>query len=377
MSDISYNVQGNLHEAWTVDDMIVEINGLPLYITSLLTYEILWTGRGIKGIISFIDYQNFQANGALDSGGIIKISYTSQKGSNYGSEAPMTLMMSIDKVDIGKEDNQVVTLQLKDILSSSLSVNFLNKSYKDMTPGDMLQQYTKDLGIENVVFAGPKETKEIKLDVSTPANLSGYEVLNSTTKKSGYNIIQDRTYTGVIHDENLHDELAVHTGETFYYRPKEDYTRFQVIDYKLNGFNLEALERSCAVETNKLTIDNSGQGEILNPTADGLMAPTTGEISNKPISESMGQKGLKMDSRISSSSISKDLNNLQTMSIWVPGWNGNRLGQKVTVELPRPENSTQSQNSETFSGDWVVERVLDKIVSSYFIQQLLLRRAGS
>ena len=370
-----YDVSGHLHDAWTVDDMVIDLNGVSILPSSLLTYEILWAGDSIRGIVSFIDYQNLQANGAIDSGGILTISYTSQKGSRYGKEAPLTLRMSISEVKIGKEKNQVITLILKDVMDAALSVRFLNKSYMDQTPEDMIKNYTKDLGLGELGFTGPMKVKEQKVDVSTPAHLSAYDVLKSTTKKNGYSIMHDKTYSGVVHDEALEEDNLPHTGETFYYLPKEEYTRFQIISYDLNGFTLEALEKSCARETNKLTLDNVGAGEEINSTSTTNISSSTKTIAGMPAKT--GQKGLKTDATLGATTATKSINELQTMTAWVLGWNGNRLNQKVTIELPTPENSSQIQSAETFSGEWVVMRVLDKIVSSFFIQQLLLRRAGS
>ena len=64
------------------------------------------------------------------------------------------------------------------------------------------------------------------------------------------------------------------------------------------------------------------------------------------------------------------------MSIWVPGCNNNKIGMKIEVEMPRPAELKQHEDDPSLSGKWVVNKVRDKIIRSYFIQELYLSRAG-
>jgi hypothetical protein len=69
------------------------------------------------------------------------------------------------------------------------------------------------------------------------------------------------------------------------------------------------------------------------------------------------------------------LNNAQKCSIWVPGRVDSLVGKKVQVVFPKPTYYA-SDSDKLFTGDWEVYMVRDKIIGSYYLNELFLRRPG-
>ncbi len=125
-------------------------------------------------------------------------------------------------------------------------------------------------------------------------------------------------------------------------------------------------------------INNENQNDVEMDIITELSKPVAGLIGGIKAIDRLNFSGQKQQvtHNKQNDTMTKSLKDLQKMSIWVPGWNGNRLGKKVTVELPRPVQYNQSENDPTFKGKWVVQKVRDKIINSYFIQELFLARDG-
>lgn len=172
------------------------------------------------------------------------------------------------------------------------------------------------------------------------------------------------------------NEKAVSTGEFFEYKPSDIYSRAQVIEYDTKGFDISALENTIPSVTNEINNENTNQKELNVKTT--TTTPKGGKVAGYNAQDLQVVTGEKQSSsyNMNSEQLTKDLKNLQEMSIWVPGWNGNRLGMTVEVELPRPINLDQTEENQVYKGKWVVNKVRDKIISSYFVQELFLSRAG-
>ena len=124
----------------------------------------------------------------------------------------------------------------------------------------------------------------------------------------------------------------------------------------------------------------NGPTDKMSTISTTTLSSNSGTIGGVNVTELQVQTGKKQststNSSVTETTLSKDLKNLQQMSIWVPGWNGNRLGMKVKIELPKPIHLNQYEDDESYSGEWVVNKVRDKIMNSYFIQELFVSRAG-
>jgi len=101
------------------------------------------------------------------------------------------------------------------------------------------------------------------------------------------------------------------------------------------------------------------------------------KIAGRKTGELSPTHGVKTSADYNPDSLRKSLQTAQTCKIWVPGWNGNRMNKKVNVELPKTSSVNQDTNDELFTGEWIVYKTRDKIINSYFVQELFLRRIGT
>ena len=155
------------------------------------------------------------------------------------------------------------------------------------------------------------------------------------------------------------------TGEIFDFKTRDYFSRTNIIEYDLGGIDTNVLMDTAPTATLK-----TGTSKAEQNGANNMM-----QVDYK-ISEQVSSMRAIMGQKTSdgNDSAGASIGNLQKMSIWVPGWNGNRMLMTVKVELPRPITTEQSENSEVASGEWVVEGVRDKIISGYFIQELFLTK---
>ncbi len=367
-----------LHPAWTVDNLSININTTDVPMENLLSYEVAFTGSSIIGFISFMDNDDLVSKMPISVGGFIEIGFTSQMQTKYLSPSNYTKKYTITKVGSTIQVmHNIVSLEFEDFNTTKLKTSYISKSYTDITPADMMSKYVTELQLENVLIAG-KETED-NVSIHTPAHMSASEFLNKDLEYRGYELIQDRYNSYIVHNSHRYPEKAVSTGEFFEYMPKDQASRAQVLEYKVSGFDMEALQKSIPTITSNINMEKISQ-EKINTKVIVAESNSTAQVGGIPVTELLNNSGAKLSGGYSDGdpdNVTKELKNLQKMSIWVPGWNGNRLGMSVKIELPKPININQSENSETYSGIWIVNQVRDKIINSYFIQELFVSRAGN
>ena len=379
-----YNLTGKFADCWQTNDLQIWFNSENgdtnsiLQNNNLLTYEVMWGDPTIIGIISFIDTQEMQKQIPLSIGGFVDIQFTSQEHTKIGEPAKFSKKFYITSVHTSEGDSRgtskIVTCNLVDIDSQKLKSSYLSDSYDKMKPMDVFKEIFKK---HEIIIEDFADAAEKVASIIIPNHINTYEFLSNELAYRGYKFIQDRLGSTLIHDTFLTTKKAVQVGEVFEYKPKLWWTRFQVIEYNIEGFNLEALEKSIPVSSNQINNENQNQEEMDVITK--LSKPLGGIIGGIKATDRHNFSGKKQEVTYSKTdeTTTKTLKDLQKMSIWVPGWNGNRLGKKVTVELPRPAEYNQSEDDPTYKGEWVVNRVRDKIINSYFIQELFLSRDGS
>lgn len=368
--------------SWTVDDMFINFNDMKdLRINDLLTYEVMWYGKEVHGVISFRDMENISENGYLTVGGFITIGYTSQADSISLEPATFEKKFVITKVT-GEDDNngkaKLIEVEFKDTIIQQMKLSYLSKGYSGKTEKEIYEDYFKSIGIEDEINFVMNENSEVTNSL-IPAHISAYEHLSKDWEYRGLSLIQDRYASYLVHDSHRTNDKAISTGEFFEYKPKDYTSRAQVIEYNIKGFDMTALENSIPSAGASINNENANKDEMNTKVIDST--GTGGSVAGISVKDLAVGRGRKQSGTMHSSAnvdtLTKDLKNLQEMSIWVPGWNGNRLGMKVKVELPRPLHIDQSEDNEAFSGEWVVNKVRDKIINSYFIQELFLSRAGT
>ena len=370
-----------LDPSWQVNDMFIEINETELRMRDLLTYELMWHGDHVEGIISFQDIQNFQDSIKIDVGGLVKVGFTSQEKTSDPAYWEQTFVITkVNYADGGKMINtKVCELYLKDMVSQQLTLSHFAKSFIAKPIEEIFTGIFDGLGINPPTMAMNPDREP--MTILTPAHKSMFETLKHSWNEEGLSFIQDRHASYLVHDIHRTNDKALHTGEFFEYKPKNYWSRSQVIEYKIKGFDMESLEKSIPSVGNSINNSTARSDEVSVKTTKNIpQGGTLGGGSVNVLDMYVG-KGQKQNAGLytskTSETLTKDIKDIQQMSIWVPGWNGNRLGMKVRVEMPRPTHIVQDEHSEAYTGDWVVNKVRDKIISSYFVQELFLSRAGA
>lgn len=383
MSDISkYSLTYKLDESWTVDDLFVEIrnqkNSVHVLSEDILTYEVLWEDDDVHGILSFVDHYNIVQTFKLFLGGIINVSFTSQKGSQSMPETPFSKTFSITNVRVLEGNVPIIEVEFEEYTVTAGKSIFGSEAFEGKAV-DHIENIAKATGFTDVIVQGPKMLQEISHSILTPAHKPITDVLGGLMQEHGYKMIIDKVNTYIVHAENLVDSAAVHTGEIFYYQPAKYWIRNQVLEYTLpDGYNYNAIQGSVAADTSQINYQQAQQDNSNLGTAP-FGPNVTNTLQGVPVKDLPVSSGTKQGGATGANSLIElqdKLNKLQTMRIWIPGWNGQRQGKKITVEMPLPKYVNQNDNNTTTSGEWVVYKTRDKIISSYFVQELFLRRAG-
>jgi len=372
-----------LDEAWAVNDLFVTVQNqaksVHILTEDILTYELMWEDDDVHGVLSFTDHYGILQSKKLLLGGVINISYTSQKGSEAGDEVPFTGTFSITNViQLSGADVPSIEIQFEDYTMTQSKGIFGSETFEG-TAAKNIGELAKKAGFGNVIVAGPKMLKEVKQTIMTPSHKPITAVLGGLLQEHGYKMIIDKFSTYIVHAENLLDQQAQHTGEVFHYKPRQHWIRNQILEYNLPaGYDHKAIQNAVGADTNQIDYKQAQQEKSnLGAKPLGPLSTNTHQgVPTKDLPTSAGVKVASVDGGQSLIALQESINKLQTMSIWIPGWNGQRQGKKITIEMPRPKYENQNENDTTTSGDWVVYKTRDKIISSYFVQELFLRRAG-
>ncbi len=382
MSKSSNDAVNQLHEAWQSNDFIANFNNLhEIRVENVVDYECMWYGKEAKqvlAVMTFIDTEELLKNMPLVVGGFVKISYTSQEHTKIGKPLPFSKDFYITKVRQVKEDERnavsSVTIEMIDIVSQKLKSDYSNKAFPETKPMTVFEEVLEKFKIPDLEFL-PDLTEAI-VNITVPAHKNAFDFFTDELSYRGYNFIQDKFKKYLVHDTDITDSKAASTGEYFEYKPSLEHTRFQVLAYNGEGFNLSALEESVPVDMNKINNENQNQKEM--DIAIEVAKVDTTKLATVSLKDRVNVSGFKQGNTYNknNSTEMKNLKEAQEMSIWVPGCNNNKIGMKIEVEMPRPAEYKQNTDDPSLSGKWVVNKVRDKIIRSYFIQELYLSRAG-
>jgi len=398
MFNQQYDLTQQLHDSWQVNDLFCCINkdsksefDLDLAKNPVLSMETKFYGNKTKSVISFIDNDDIVTKGYLTEGGMIETGFTSQENSSQPSE--WNDLFVIDKItsttanDSGRY--KITTIEFSDLLNKKLETAYLPMSFEQVKPSEAYQKLFEGFNL-NVDIVPPSEGEEDFWDFITPGNMSLQEWLKKDAKWRGYDLIMDRFNKYLVHESNKTQDKLQHTGETFEYKPKDPCQRNQIIKYDAKGMDLNAIQKATPVQGNKIN-DEQATKKQMDITIKELFPEGLGKVSNgftslyDMVDATSGYKGQMKQFDPSKNpninqnkeEIFKHLKDLQTMKVWIPGVNRNWIGMKMGMELPMPAHSVITEESEAYSGDWIVKGVRDKIISGgYFIQELEIQRAG-
>ncbi len=375
-----FDLSQHLHPAWSVDDFFITLNDdMIMNPATILTFETLFTGKRTHGVYSYRDTANMFETHNLSIGGKITVEHTSQKGSKKGPEVEYKQNFTITRVtssDINSE--RIVTVEFEDTLTYQLSNSYTNAKFDETLPMDM---YKELLGVaaEGITFVdsilGMPEAKAL---FSTGD--SALKNLTTDFAHRGFNLVQDKLNTFIVHDDQMTCDKLKSTGEFFSCLQKPEFSRFNIIDYEIGSIDYEVLNSVSTTRTNNIEPELIGNEKIsvkttpAPPNCGGELSKSTNIID---MLRGEGQKQSNGKSFANAATLTKNMKNAQTLIIWVPGCNNEKLHKTIEVEIPNPKGHDTTRGDENMSGVWEIWQVRDKIISSIFIQQLFLRRGGS
>ncbi len=380
MNEINkHDLSQMLHPAWSVDDFFVTlIDSIILNPATILSFETLYTGKKSYGVVTYRDTANMFETHAISIGGKITIEHTSQKGSTAAPEVPYKQNFAVTKVDSKSyASEKIIGIEFEDVITSQLSRSYTASRYDDELPMDMYKDMLGPVAggltfVDSVI--GMPNAKALFSSGSTVL-----ENLLTDFSNRGYNLVQDKNNSYVVHDDQMTCNKLKSTGEFFSTLQHYEASRFNIIDYTLGSIDYDVLKQAPSKIVTNINQELIGEKNI-TVKATNASPECTGKLTTGLKASDMivgaGQKQAPGKSYANQATLSKNLKNAQTMSIWVPGWNGERLHKTVEVEIPLPKGHDTSRGDQNMSGVWEIWQYRDKIISSIFIQELFLRRAG-
>ncbi len=375
-----FDLSQHLHPAWSVDDFFITLNDVMIMNpATVLSFEILYTGKKTIGACTYRDTANMFETHNFSTGVKITVEYTSQKGSQKGPEVEYKQNFAITKVSSSDYNSEkIIIIEFEDLLTNQLSQGYINARFDATLPMDMYKELLGPVASEMTFVDSEFGMPEAKALFSTGKSI--LENLESDFAYRGFNLVQDKINSYIVHDDQMTCNKLKSTGEFFSCLQKPEWSRFNIIDYEIGSIDYDLLKSINTTRTNNIQPELIGDEKITvkttaaPPQCHGQLTKTT--TSNDMI-RGKGQKQSNGNAFSSAATLTKDMKNLQTLVIWVPGCNNEKLHKTIEVEIPLPKGHDTSRGDENMSGVWEVWQVRDKIISSIFIQQLFLRRAGS
>lgn len=370
-----------LTEAWAVDDYYVEINGCELHVNDIVDYEAVFGGECINAVITFIDTLGFapgspQGSASLAVGGFVDIGYVSAGSCEF--EAEYVIKKIHQRVD--KQNKRLITLELMDVNTAKMKSSFVNKGYPNQKYSSALESHLEELSVTGIDII--TTTSESIVNAVIPASMSFYDHIVAETKEKGMKVIRDKSVGYVVPQEQMTQDKLVQTNEEFEYDTSNIHSFWRILQYNVEGFNMDSLLASIPTKETSITSVNSASNANTNKGISGETqekeTTSTKTLAGTSIKDNVTYQGQKLANvqTPGSGEYFKAIESAQKASIWVPGMNYDRVGKKIIVNFPKPTYVNNDEYDEVLSGEWEIYLVRDKIIKEFFIQELFIRRAG-
>ena len=375
-----------LTEAWVAVDYFVEINGCELREPDILDLEIMFGSCSVDAVLTFNDSQGI-LNGSVDGsaslkvGGHVRVGWSAAGG--CGGDYDETFSIEKVRSETDEKNKRLVVIDLVDTDTRNAKGSFTSKSYNKKKTSEIVEEHiTKTIksGIDsNRTLNVVGHLTESKTSMTVPSNTDAFSFMNTWLGQQGFARIKDKFIDNIVSLQATEHDKLKDIPDEFEVDPISEFSFWRVIQYKLDGFDVNALMDSIPM----VLSDTSGS---LNH--DGEEKDSMGKNSFETSHVKTAQKGdqVKTSASKGTKSGSKNnanmqqyfnkLSNAQTCSIWVPGLNKNRIGFKSIVNFPKPTYFLSDEHDQVFSGKWEIVAVRDKIIKQYFVQELFLRRVN-
>jgi len=380
--DNNLGINKKVTEAWACRDLYAEYNNCELSEASFVDFETIFGGNKVLGSFIFLDNEGFTStlngHGANPAeGGILKIGYTDCLGCPIENEYIIT---NINQ-QTDKRDQKLVHMELIDVATRRMQGTYKGKGYPDKKYNDAIKDHLKEIKVKDIKVIKKKDEQKINMVVSQGKNF--FETLQETTSEKGYKVIHDRAASYIAPKEVLGFDVLKNDGEVFSFEAGPIAVN-RIVQFDVNGFNSDVLLQNVKTEVHS----DSDQTVNSKDSKDGIKQTTIKEEAKSSkndknitggtkVSEGIHQVGTKLIMKPNEEKkYFNSLKDAQTMRIWVPGRNINRVGVKCEVNLPRPKFYSGVEYDKVFSGEWETYYVRDKIIGWYFMQEIFLRRPG-
>ena len=376
------DLNSKLTEAYALKDFYFEYNGCEIDEADLVDFECLFGGPIKKASFLFIDNAGYTSGIAkettkIQAGGFIKVGYTDSKG----CDAKLDFVISKVVSSVDKKNQKLVQLLLQDTQSRNMMGSYVAKGYPETKFSEVIEKHLKELKVEGISIDKPDA--EEALNMVIPAHKNFFTVFMQSIKEKNYQFRTDKFASYLVHNSKQEFKKLKSSKETFDY-DIDALSLARILQYDIKGYDMNAYLASVPVKN--LAMDHSTA--LSKDNRDGVDQKEQKREIKKSENDTMVGKGVLNSKMVASRGIKQGnrsntqlqyfsaLSRANECSIWVPGRNINRVGMTVEVNFPRPKFYKSSEYDSEFSGDWEVTFVRDKIISSYFVQELFLRRPG-
>lgn len=388
-----YGFSHKLSEAWIAHNYFVQINGCDVREIDLLDFEAIYGGCSVNAILTIQDTQGFM-NGTIPGmsslaiGGFVRVGYEAAGG--CGGKYDETFSIAKIRSDTNESNKRLLVLDLIDIDTINKQGTFVTKSYNNKKPTEIIKEHSEKTKA-GVKQAEVRKTNiiphltENKQSLTIPSNISFFTFMQRFTNLNGMNWVKDKFSTYVVSKQTTDfDKLKTQSKqEEFEVDVTSEHSYWKILQYNLDGFNvgsvLDSIPQSKTSTLGTSNQEGESKDENMKSTIiDSKKTVQKGGAHGVNTSDSVFKKGNKQGTKHSPNlqQYYETLSNAQTCSIWVPGLNRNRIGFRVLVAFPRPSYLVSSEYDKTFTGDWEITAVRDKIIKQYFVQEIFLRRPG-
>ena len=375
-----------LTEAWIATDYFVEINGCEVREPDILDLEIMFGGCSVDGVLTIQDSQGImsgvvEGSKSVQVGGLVRVGWSAALG--CGGEYDETFHIEKVRSTTDSSNKKLLVIDLVDADTRNAKGAYTSKNYNKMKPSEILKEHVSKTikpGIPsprklNVV--GHKD--ESKTTMTTPSNSDAFSFMNTWMKQTGMTRIKDKFTDHIISKQLTEFDKLVTAPEEFEVDPVSEFSFWRVIQYNLDGYDVNALLHSIPMQLTDTSGSQNHDGDSKESLNKDMFKVTheksaiQGNAANNV--HSRGTKtGVKNTAKMQQ--YFTVLSNAQTCSIWVPGMNINRIGYKSIVNFPKPSYVTGDEHDDVYSGMWEITAVRDKIIKQFFVQELFLRRVS-
>jgi hypothetical protein len=378
--------------AWALRDMYVNLNGSELCDIDIVDYECLYGGCQVPATLSFVDTKGHTTGdknkaGNIGVGGFVDIGFITSDGCEHEESFVITKVSTENNT----RNQKLVKLQLEDLETRNMKGSYKTKGYPGEKFTNVIKSHMKEIGNDALRFgkefitAVPKDIKEIGMNIVVPGHMNFHDFLTTEIKDRGFSFIKDRAMNYLVHDSHKEFDNLLDSKNIFEYDSLNAFDFNRIVQFNLEGFDMESFLCSIPTSNTSLTLQDAGTDTAVKgqkgadskiSKKDPKESKSTVKVSGIKNTDIVSTRGLKQGSQVGKNQqYFETLNNAQKCSIWVPGRVDNLVGKKVQVVFPKPTYYA-SDSDKLFTGYWEVYLVRDKVMGSFYLNELFLRRPG-